>query len=168
MFTSRAEHRLLLRIDNADLRLTPKGREAGLVDDERWDRFSRRQGRFARNTIVLDDTLVRNSSGDRVPASHLLRQPEIRLANLVAAGLLPRFELDPVDALLDIASAETTKYAGYLRRQESEIERARRTNGDGSRRISLSSACRGCRERSFIGSRRSNPIRWGMRCESPV
>jgi tRNA uridine 5-carboxymethylaminomethyl modification enzyme len=127
MFTSRAEHRLLLRIDNADLRLTPRGREAGLVDDSRWDRFTRRQGRFTRNVILLENTLVRSSSSDRVPASQLLRHPEVRLADLIADGRLPRFELDPVDAVLDVASVETTaKYAGYLRRQESEIERARK------------------------------------------
>jgi len=133
MFTSRAEHRLLLRIDNADLRLTPKGRAAGLVDDERWDRFSERKARYARNIATLDSTLVRSASGDRVPASQLLRQPEIRLSDLLRDDRLPRFEAGSQDGTLDIASAETTvKYAGYLRRQESEIERGRR---DERRRI---------------------------------
>jgi tRNA uridine 5-carboxymethylaminomethyl modification enzyme len=133
MFTSRAEHRLLLRIDNADLRLTPRGREAGLVDDERWERFCERRARFNRNLEVLDTTLVRAASGDRIPASQLLRQPEVKLADLIAAGRLPRFEHNPSHDGVDVASAETTvKYAGYLRRQESEIERARK---DERRRI---------------------------------
>jgi tRNA uridine 5-carboxymethylaminomethyl modification enzyme len=122
-----------LRIDNADLRLTPHGRAAGVVDDERWDRFAARRARFARNLEVLDRTAVRTPAGDSVAASQLLRQPEARLADLISAGQLPRFELDAAAAPFDLASAETTvKYAGYLRRQESEIERARR---DERRRI---------------------------------
>lgn len=135
MFTSRAEHRLLLRIDNADLRLTPRGREAGLVDEERWERFVERRVRFARNLNVLDTTLVRAASGDRIPASHLLRQPEIKLADLLASGRVPRFEHDESQFAIDVASVETTvKYAGYLRRQQSEIERARK---DERRRIPI-------------------------------
>ena len=127
MFTSRAEHRLLLRIDNADLRLTPRGRRSGLVDDERWESFCGRKARYERNGLMLDATLVRSASGDRVPASQLLRQPEIRLSDLIAEQRLPDFETDSATASVDIASIETTiKYAGYLRRQESEIERARK------------------------------------------
>ena len=127
MFTSRAEHRLLLRIDNADLRLTPRGRAAGLVDEERWERFRARRSRFERNLQVLDSTLVRTPAGDRVAASQFLRQPEVRLADLLKDQRLPDFQVVAQDSTLDVASAETTvKYAGYLRRQESEIERARR------------------------------------------
>ncbi|MGH9420032.1 MAG: hypothetical protein ACRD3J_08670 [Thermoanaerobaculia bacterium] len=76
---------------------------------------------------------MRNDSGDRIPASQLLRNPDVRLNDLIADDRLPGIHVDPHDALFDIASAETTvKYAGYLRRQESEIERNRR---DQRRRI---------------------------------
>ncbi len=85
MFTSRAEHRLRLRIDNADLRLTPIGRDAGIVDDERWATFEERRARFERNRsraattrIVLD--------GRRLTAEQALGQPAITLAAVRRAG----------------------------------------------------------------------------------
>lgn len=132
MFTSRAEHRLLLRIDNADLRLTPIGRAAGLVDDSRWEVFEARAGRLARNLDVLDRTILKSPAGDSVPAAQLLKQPEVRLDRLVEDGHVV-LHLDEVRRTTDLVSAETTiKYAGYLRRQESEIERARK---DERRRI---------------------------------
>jgi tRNA uridine 5-carboxymethylaminomethyl modification enzyme len=126
MFTSRAEHRLVLRIDNADLRLTPRGRGIGLVDDQRWDRFVRRKDRFTRNLQTLERTRVRTGSGERLPASAYLRQPQVRLDRLLERGEV-RLDVDPSSSDIDIASAETAaKYVGYLRRQEREIERARR------------------------------------------
>jgi tRNA uridine 5-carboxymethylaminomethyl modification enzyme len=132
MFTSRAEHRLLLRIDNADLRLTPKGREIGLVSDERWEIFEARRARLENNLRVLDQTLVRTGNGDRMPAAQFLKRPEVRLEDIVSDRLVS-LEVDEDRADVDLASAETgIKYAGYLRRQESEIERGRR---DERRRI---------------------------------
>jgi tRNA uridine 5-carboxymethylaminomethyl modification enzyme len=131
MFTSRAEHRLLLRIDNADLRLTPRGREVGLVRDEQWDLFERRRLRYDRNARVLEQTHVHSAGGQRLTASQLLRQPGMKLAALVGEGKVV-LELDP-EAPHDLATLETTiKYAGYLEQESSRAERARR---DDRRRI---------------------------------
>ena len=124
MFTSRAEHRLLLRIDNADLRLTPRGRAAGLVDDERWERFCERKARFERNCGTLDETLVRAPSGDRVPASQLLRQPEVRSRDLIAErrSAALRASIRHRGARYR-QRRDDGQVRGLLRRQESEIER---------------------------------------------
>jgi tRNA uridine 5-carboxymethylaminomethyl modification enzyme len=123
MFTSRAEYRLLLRVDNADLRLTPKARLVGLIDDERWAKFEGRRARFDRNLAQLRRNSVRDARGGRVSSEAWLRQPNTKLDDLVADG----FELEKPVSRLDAPSVETTlKYQGYLKRQESEVKRRAR------------------------------------------
>ena len=120
MFTSRAEHRLLLREDNADARLTATGRTLGLVDDARWEAFSRKQDAITAERERLSVLRVKNDKGDSVIALEHLRRPEVSYASL----------RESIDGTADIAVAEQieieVKYAGYVSRQQDEIERARR------------------------------------------
>ena len=129
MFTSRAEHRLLLRIDNADLRLTEIGRMTRIVGDSQWEKFSKRRERFHRNLGYLKTVRCRDLRGETVDAARLLKQPDATLARLATAGLLPELDVDDSAGAIDVISVETAiKYEGYIARQEKEIERDRRND----------------------------------------
>lgn len=125
MFTSRAEFRLLLRNDNADLRLTPRGRDLGVIDDARWERFEARRDRFRQNITQLESTRVKVESGDSMPAAQALKRPDCTLSEL-SDRYGVKLTISPADSALDLASVETEiKYEGYLRRQTQAVARAK-------------------------------------------
>ncbi len=136
MFTSRAEYRLLLREDNADLRLTPKGRELGLVDDARWARFERKRGTIEKEQERLRTAWIRPGDLSEEQAVALLGAPlsrEVRAGDLLSRpnlgygdlmrlpGLGPGVDDPQVAQQLEVQA----RYAGYIERQRAEIERQR-------------------------------------------
>jgi tRNA uridine 5-carboxymethylaminomethyl modification enzyme len=123
MFTSRAEHRLRLRIDNADLRLTPIGRAAGLVTADRWSRFEDRRARLERNRALASRTRV-VVNGERTTAAQALGRPGVGLAELREQGFA--LETKPDDTHVDESTiVAELKYEGYLKGQDTQLARAR-------------------------------------------
>lgn len=137
MFTSRAEYRLILREDNADLRLTEKGRALGLVNDVRWQAFSdkkeaiEREAARIRSLVVQPDSAAGQQLNQQLekPLSRaykgeeLLRRPDITYAELMA---LPGMAVEPVPSKVAEQVEIQIKYSGYIDRQKDEIERSLR------------------------------------------
>jgi tRNA uridine 5-carboxymethylaminomethyl modification enzyme len=141
MFTSRAEYRLSLREDNADLRLTPDGRSLGLVDDVRWRAFEAKRAFIESERTRLSKTVVRPGDVDAdarigtlsrdTRAYELLKRPEVGYADVVALPRIGTAESgEPLsDELVEQAAAQleiSAVYSGYIKRQTLEIERQRR------------------------------------------
>jgi tRNA uridine 5-carboxymethylaminomethyl modification enzyme len=134
MFTSRAEYRLMLREDNADLRLTETGRNLGLVDNERWDVFNRKRDAVARETERLRSIWVSPRNLERADAERVLGQPierEYSLLELlrrpnVSYGSLMTLPLAgaglPASAVTEQVEVQA-KYQGYIERQNAEVNR---------------------------------------------
>ena len=115
MFTSRAEYRLMLREDNADLRLTGTGRALGVVEDFRWDAFCRKRDAIAEETERLRTTYVSAGFREKHSQLDLLRRPEVTYASLISEPRVAPEVAQQVEV--------QAKYEGYIERQREEVAR---------------------------------------------
>jgi len=122
LFTSRAEYRLCLRADNADRRLTPYGRKFGLVNDENFRDFEKKQERIEGLLRFLQKERITLEGGVRLTLKEWLKKPHVSLSSVLEYRKFPD---QLTDEEMRHAEAEV-KYEGYLRRQEKEVERIKR------------------------------------------
>ena len=137
MFTSRAEYRLLLREDNADLRLTATGWTLGMVDDQRWRAFEAKRKGIVRLQAEMTTSMVKPNSPEALKIDGILSTPLQQEATLADLLRRPEVKIDHLALIsADIANQSDgqildqveiqAKYAGYIERQQTEIDRTRR------------------------------------------
>ncbi len=126
LFTSRAEYRLFLRIDNADKRLTPYGHKIGLIEDSDYEVYLKKQERIKKATHFLLKEKITTEEKERITLWDFLKKPEVKLKNVVE---YKKFNVVLSDEESRHLESEV-KYEGYLKRQEKEIARIRKVDGE--------------------------------------
>jgi tRNA uridine 5-carboxymethylaminomethyl modification enzyme len=122
LFTSRAEHRLLLRIDNADKRLLPYGHKLGLISDEGYEEFREKSEKMRRIFSFLDSKKVAGEDGNKISLKDMLKKPHVALKDVLEYG---KIAMDFTDEEIRHIESEA-KYEGYIKKQEREVQKIKR------------------------------------------